>query len=49
MYQLLDVEAMDTLRRFASCLDTKWKQSYSKTCGYVKGRIAIALVRATHR
>ena len=34
--------------RLASRLATKWKQSYSKTCGYVKSRIAITLVGATH-
>ena len=46
---LLGVEATATLKRIASRLATKWKQSYSKTCGYVKSRIAITLVRATHR
>ena len=45
---LLGVEATATLKRIASCLSTKWKQSYSKTCGYVKSRITITLVRATH-
>ena len=45
---LLGVEVTATLKRLASCLATKWKQSYSKTCGYVKSRIAITLVRATH-
>ena len=46
---LLGVEATAILKRIASCLATKWKQSYSKMCGYVKSRIAINLVRATHR
>ena len=46
---LLGTEAMATLKRLASRLATKWKQSYSKNCGYVKSRIAITLVRATHR
>ena len=46
---LLGVEATATLKMLASCLATKWKQSYSKTCGYVKSRIVITLVRATHR
>ena len=32
---LLGVEATATLKRIASRLATKWKQSYSKTCGYV--------------
>ena len=45
---LLGVEATATLKRLASRLATKRKQSYSKTCGYVKSRIAITLVRATH-
>ena len=48
MSALLEVEAMATLKRLASRLATKWKQSYSKTCGYVKSRIAINLVCATH-
>ena len=46
---LLGVEATATLKRIASRLATKWNRSYSKTCGYVKSRIAITLVRATHR
>ena len=46
--KLMGVEAMATLKNIASRLATKWKQSYSKTCGYVKSRIAITLVRATH-
>ena len=47
--RLLEVEAMATLKRLASRLATKWKQSYSKTCGYVKSSIAITLVCANHR
>ena len=46
---LLGVEVTATLKRIASRLATKCKQSYSKTCEYVKIRIAITLVRATHR
>ena len=46
---LLGVEATATLKRIASRLATKWRQPYSKTCGYVKSRFAITLVRATHR
>ena len=46
---LLGVEATATSKRLSSCLDTKWKQSYLKTCGYVKSRIVITLVRATYR
>ena len=45
---MLGVEATATLKRITSRLATKWKQSYSKTCGYVKSRIAINLVRTTH-
>ena len=45
---LMGVEATATLKRIASRLATKWKQSYLKTCEYVKSRIAITLVRATH-
>ena len=44
----LGVEATATLKRIASRLATKLKQSYSKMCGYVKSRITITLVRATH-
>ena len=46
---LLVVEATDTLKRIAIRLATKWWQSYSKTFGYVKSRVSITLVRATHR
>ena len=46
---LLGVEATATLKRIASRLDIKWRQTYSKTCGYIKSMVAIILVRATHR
>ena len=46
---LLGVEATATLKRLASCLATKWRKPYSKTCRYVKSRIEITLVCATHR
>ena len=42
------VEEMETLKIISSRLATKWRQPYSRTCGYVKIRIAITLVRATH-
>ena len=45
---LLGVEATATLKTIASCLATNWKQTYSKTCGYVKSMIAITLVISTH-
>ena len=47
--RLLGVEATASLKRIASFLASKWQQSYSKTCGYVKSKIAITFVRATHR
>ena len=46
---ILGVEAEATLKRIAICLVTNWWQTYSRTCGYVKSRTAITLVRATHR
>ena len=46
--ELLGVEATATLKRIASRLASKWKQPYLKTCGYVKSRISITLVRSTH-
>ena len=46
---LLGVEATANLKMIASSLATKWRKPYSKTCGYVKSRVAITLVRATHR
>ena len=45
---LLGVEAADTLKKIASRLATKLRQPYSKTCGYIKSRVAINLVRATY-
>ena len=47
--RLLGVEAMATLKRIASRLATKCRQPYSKMCGYIKSRVAIIFVRATHR
>ena len=44
----LGLEATATLKRLSSCLATKWRQPYSKTCRYVKSRIVITLVHATH-
>ena len=45
---LLGMETTATLKRIASRLATKWNQPYSNTCGYVKSRVAIILVRATN-
>ena len=47
--RLLGVETTATLKIIASCLVKKWRQSYSRTCFYVKSRDAITLVWATHR
>ena len=46
--RFLGVEATATLKSLASRLATKWRQPYSKTCGYVNSKIVITLVRATH-
>ena len=45
---LMGVEVTATLKRIASRLEIKWRQPYSRACGYVKSRIAITLVRTTH-
>ena len=45
---ILGVEAAATLKRIPSLLKIKWQQPYYRTCGYVKSRIAINLVRSTH-
>ena len=45
---LLGVNVGSTLKRLASHLETKWRQPCYRTGIYVKIRIAIALVRATH-
>ena len=42
------LQAPATLKCLASCLATKCKKPYSKTCGYIKIRIVITLVRTTH-
>ena len=44
----LGVDETATLNRIVSRLATKWRQPYSRTCGYVKSRISITLVRATN-
>ena len=46
---LLGKEATALIKRLASLLAIKWEKPYSHTCGWVRSRIAIALVRATHR
>ena len=41
---LLRVEAEATLKLITSRLVTKWKETYSRTCRYVKSRVEINLV-----
>ena len=43
------VEATAASRRLASSLASKWKRSYSEVCGFVRSRLAIALVRSASR
>ena len=45
---LLEVKAEATLKRITSRLAQKWKELYSRTCGYRKSKVAITLVQATH-
>ena len=42
-------EAQAARKRLASRLAAKWKRDFSSTCGFVRARIAFALVRATSR
>ena len=46
--RLLGVEAKAILKRIASHLATKWRQTYCRTCGYAKSKVAITSVQATH-
>ena len=46
---LMGVEATTTPRRIASRFATKLRQTYSRTCGYIKCRVYINLVRAMQR
>ena len=45
---LLGLDAEYTFKGPAIRLLTKWKKTYSTMCGYVKNRVAITLIRATH-
>ena len=45
---ILVMEAEETLKSTASHLNTNWKQTYSRMYGYVKSRMAITMVQATH-
>ena len=42
-----EYEAM--LKRLAIRLAKNWMQPYSQTCRYVRSRVAITMVKATHR
>ena len=46
---LLGVKAEATLKCISSRLVKKWKENYSRTCGYVKSIIEITIILATHR
>ena len=41
-------EADAFMKRMASLLAKKWARPYSQVCGWLKGRIAITIARATH-
>ena len=44
---LLHREAEHFLKRMAANLAHKWEKAYSQTCGYVRARLAFAIIRAT--
>ncbi|KAL5477407.1 hypothetical protein EMCRGX_G024203 [Ephydatia muelleri] len=44
---LLHREAEHFLKRMAANLARKWEKPYSQTCGYVRARLALAIIRAT--
>ena len=44
---LLHREAKHFLKRIAANLAHKWEQPYFQTCGYVRARLAFAIIRAT--
>ena len=46
---LLGYEASNLLKRLAFHLSEKWQKPYSVTCGFVKSRVSLACVRATHQ
>ena len=46
---IMGMEAAATLKRVVSRLTTKWQKPYSSTSGYIKSKIAIALVQAIHQ
>jgi hypothetical protein len=46
---MMGVECDAARKRLASRLATKWKRTYSELCGFVRSRLAIALVRSASR
>ena len=42
-------EANAMVKRLALVLSQKWEKTYSRVCGWLRSRIGIAIVRATHR
>ena len=46
---LMGKECAAAMRRLAATLAIKWHARYSSTVGYVRARLALALVRATSR
>jgi hypothetical protein len=45
--ELRGTEASTATKKLASRLSVKWKQTYSKVCGFVRSRLSITLVRTT--
>ena len=45
IFRTLGMEAEVTLKRIASCLADKWRQTCSRTCRYVKIRVTIMMVQ----
>ena len=44
---LVHMEAEYLLRRIVANLAHKWEKPYSQTCGYVRARLAFAIIRVT--
>jgi hypothetical protein len=45
---LLGREADRLLQHLAAKLSEKWEKPYSVVCGYIRTRISLAILRATH-
>ena len=46
---LIGVKVEAALKRIAIRLMQKWKEPYSRACGYMKSIVVITLVRSTYR